>query len=62
MRNDSGRRKGGRLVAMALGTPLQRTAKVPVSAKGMERNGMAQDFSWEKQGKKYVEIYRRLVA
>jgi len=24
------------------------------------RNGMAKDFSWEKQGGKYVEIYRRL--
>ncbi len=26
----------------------------------MVRNGMAKDFSWEKQGGKYVEIYRRL--
>jgi len=26
----------------------------------MVRNGMAKDFSWERQGGKYVEIYRRL--
>ncbi len=26
----------------------------------MVRNGMARDFSWEKQGAKYMEIYRRL--
>lgn len=26
------------------------------------RNGMAKDFSWETQGEKYVEIYRRLTA
>jgi len=26
------------------------------------RNGMAKDFSWEKQGGKYVEIYRRLAG
>ena len=25
------------------------------------RNGMAQDFSWEKQGALYVELYARLV-
>jgi starch synthase len=26
------------------------------------RNGMAKDFSWERQGEKYVEIYRKLVT
>jgi starch synthase len=25
------------------------------------RNGMAQDFSWEKQGALYVELYERMV-
>jgi len=25
------------------------------------RNGMAQDFSWDKQGGKYVELYRRVI-
>ncbi|MGH8301095.1 MAG: glycogen synthase [Steroidobacteraceae bacterium] len=28
----------------------------------MVRNGMAKDFSWERQGGKYVEIYRRLAG
>jgi starch synthase len=26
------------------------------------RNGMAQDFSWERQGGKYLEVYRRLLT
>ncbi|HEY1892898.1 MAG TPA: glycogen synthase [Steroidobacteraceae bacterium] len=26
------------------------------------RNGMAQDFSWERQGARYVEIYQRLIG
>jgi starch synthase len=26
------------------------------------RNGMAQDFSWERQGGRYVEIYQRLIG
>jgi len=26
------------------------------------RNGMAMDFSWEKQGRQYVDLYRRLAA
>jgi starch synthase len=26
------------------------------------RNGMAKDFSWNKQGGKYLEIYRRLMT
>jgi starch synthase len=25
-------------------------------------NGMAQDFSWEKQGAQYVDLYSRLVG
>jgi starch synthase len=28
----------------------------------MVRNGMAKDFSWDTQGEKYVEIYRRLTS
>jgi starch synthase len=28
----------------------------------MVRNGMAKDFSWERQGGQYVDIYRRLTA
>ncbi len=26
------------------------------------QNGMAQDFSWEVQGKEYVELYGRLAG
>jgi len=25
-------------------------------------NGMARDFSWDKQGREYVELYGRLVG
>ncbi|MGH8496327.1 MAG: glycogen synthase [Gammaproteobacteria bacterium] len=28
----------------------------------LQRNGMAQDFSWDRQGALYVELYRRLVT
>jgi len=28
----------------------------------MARNGMAQDFSWERQGAQYVALYERLIA
>jgi starch synthase len=28
---------------------------------GIQRQGMAQDFSWEKQGARYVELYERMV-
>ena len=28
----------------------------------MVRNGMARDFSWERQGQRYVEIYRSLIS
>ncbi len=34
----------------------------PAQWQRMVRNGMAMDFSWEKQGEKYVEIYRRLTT
>jgi starch synthase len=32
----------------------------PEQWRRMVRNGMAKDFSWERQGEKYVAIYRRL--
>ncbi|HEX3845470.1 MAG TPA: glycosyltransferase, partial [Steroidobacteraceae bacterium] len=32
----------------------------PQQWRRMVRNGMAKDFSWERQGEKYVAIYRRL--
>jgi len=28
----------------------------------LQQNGMAMDFSWERQGKDYVELYGRLRA
>lgn len=34
----------------------------PEQWRRMVRNGMAKDFSWQKQGGKYVEIYRRLAG
>ena len=34
----------------------------PVEWRRMVLNGMAKDFSWERQGKKYVAIYRRLTG
>jgi starch synthase len=45
----------------ALNTALDLYAE-PAQWTRMVRNGMAKDFSWEKQGEKYVEIYRRLLA
>lgn len=32
----------------------------PAHWKRIARNGMAQDFSWERQGAEYIELYRRL--
>ncbi|MGH8299183.1 MAG: glycogen synthase [Steroidobacteraceae bacterium] len=34
----------------------------PAQWRRIVRNGMAKDFSWERQGEKYVELYRRLVV
>jgi starch synthase len=45
----------------ALNTALDLYAE-PAQWTQMVRNGMAKDFSWETQGAKYVDIYRRLVA
>jgi len=28
----------------------------------MVRNGMRQDFSWDRQGEKYVDLYKKLSA
>jgi starch synthase len=28
----------------------------------MMRNGMRRDFSWERQARRYLELYRRLIA
>ncbi|HVS75766.1 MAG TPA: glycogen synthase [Steroidobacteraceae bacterium] len=45
----------------ALNTALDLYAE-PAHWTRMVRNGMAKDFSWESQGEKYVEIYRRLAG
>jgi starch synthase len=45
----------------ALNTALDLYAE-PAQWTRMVRNGMAKDFSWETQGEKYVEIYRRLTT
>ncbi len=45
----------------ALGTALDLYADPPHWAR-MQRNGMAQDFSWTRQGARYVELYERLAG
>jgi len=45
----------------ALNTALDLYAE-PAQWGRMVRNGMAKDFSWERQGGKYLEIYRRLLG
>jgi len=39
-----------------------RTYRDPAQWRRLQQNGMAQDFSWERQILKYVEMYRRLPA
>ena len=45
----------------ALNTALDLHAQ-PQQWRRMVLNGMAKDFSWERQGGKYLEIYRRLIT
>jgi len=45
----------------ALNTALDLHAQ-PEQWRRLMRNGMAKDFSWDTQGEKYVEIYRRLTG
>ncbi|HEV2442394.1 MAG TPA: glycogen synthase [Steroidobacteraceae bacterium] len=45
----------------ALNTALDLHAQ-PEHWRRMVRNGMAQDFSWDRQGEKYVEIYTRMTG
>jgi starch synthase len=37
-----------------------RTYREPQQWARLQQNGMAHDFSWEKQIQRYVELYRRL--
>jgi len=39
-----------------------RTYRDPAQWCRLQQNGMAQDFSWERQSLKYVEMYKRLPA
>jgi starch synthase len=51
--------------ARALEGALARGLEVfrePESWRALQQNGMAKDFSWERQGKQYVELYGRLAA
>jgi starch synthase len=45
----------------ALNTALDLHAQ-PEHWRRMVRNGMAQNFSWDRQGEKYLAIYRRLTG
>jgi starch synthase len=45
----------------ALNTALDLYA-TPRHWKRMMKNGMQQDFSWERQGRRYVALYRRVIA
>jgi len=48
-------------VRWALGVALE-TWKRPEQWRRLQRNAMAQDFSWELRGAEYVALYRRLVG
>jgi starch synthase len=45
----------------ALNTALDWYAQPPLWTQ-LVRNGMQRDFSWQRQGQAYLEIYRRLTA
>ena len=47
-------------VRWALGTALE-LYRDRASWRRLVANGMAQDFSWERQAETYVAVYRRLV-
>jgi starch synthase len=47
--------------AWALDAALE-TYRHPDSWRELQRNGMARDFSWSRQGALYVDLYRRLLA
>jgi starch synthase len=38
------------------------TYRDPAAWDRVRRNGMARDWSWDRQGAKYVELYRRLIG
>jgi starch synthase len=48
-------------VQWALGTALDLYRR-PSAWKRMQRNGMEKDFSWEAPGRRYVELYERIIT
>ena len=48
-------------VRWALGVALE-TWESPEGWRRLQDNGMRQDFSWERRGEEYVEVYRRLLG
>jgi starch synthase len=53
----------GEFAAHALEDALRRALEAfrdPEAWRALQQNGMAQDFSWQRQGKPYVELYGRL--
>jgi len=48
-------------VRWALGVALE-TWKSRAHWRRLQQNGMARDFSWERRGEEYLELYRRLVG
>jgi starch synthase len=52
---DAGALRWALRIALALFKDRRRWRK-------LQRNGMARDFSWERQGAQYVELYRRLAT
>jgi starch synthase len=51
--------------ARALDAALRRALECfhdPEARRALQQNGMAKDFSWERQSKRYVELYGRLAA
>ena len=49
-------------LAWALGEALEAWQGARASWEKLMRRGMARDFSWQRQGERYVDLYRRLVG
>ncbi|MCC7486514.1 MAG: glycogen synthase GlgA [Burkholderiales bacterium] len=55
----------GEASAPALAAAIRRALDAwrdPVAWRALQRNGMARDFGWMEPARRYVEVYRRLVA
>jgi starch synthase len=49
-------------LARALGFALETYEKDPAAWRRLMLRGMAQDFSWERRGREYIELYQRLTG